>query len=204
MKKSVITLSVLLGLACSQAMASTTELTITGTITPSACTPTLGNNGVIDYGRLSVEGLEEQGSYYRLPFKQVNLSIDCGAPATFALIATDNRRASATGSLYFGLGMHNNQKIGLVALEFPSQAELDGQQRDVLLSSDAGQSWTRKPVLFPTNSYPDNRIGFGDSTPIAGSHLNTQLHVYSLIAKSLPYTDDIQLDGSATLEVYYL
>ena len=151
MKKSVITLSVLLGLACSQAMASTTELTITGTITPSACTPTLGNNGLVDYGRLSVESLEATNDSYSLPEKNLTFTVDCAASTLFALIGTDNRSASSADQNGFGLGLHGVTSIGHYALLFEN-AELDGQQANGLLSMDAGQTWQywpRNVVLLP-------------------------------------------------------
>ncbi|WP_256671205.1 DUF1120 domain-containing protein [Pseudomonas gelidaquae] len=35
--------------------ASSVDLGVVGVITPSACTPILSNNGVVDYGKISCE-----------------------------------------------------------------------------------------------------------------------------------------------------
>lgn len=205
MKKSVLTLSLLMTLAGTQAFASTTDLTITGTITPSACTPTLSNGGVVDYGRLNVEGLEETAGGYNLPDKALALTVACGASTPFALIATDNRRDSTTNPLGFGMGLHETQPIGTYSMIFTG-AELDGQQHGPLTSQDGGTSWSPIPSaqLFDSVSQPDYRVGFGATAPVAATQLNANMAVQASIAKDLSFNDDILLDGSSTLEIVYL
>ncbi|WP_330220783.1 DUF1120 domain-containing protein [Pseudomonas frederiksbergensis] len=64
MKKCFAALSTtaLISLAPYALAASSTDLTVTGTITPSACTPSLSGNGVVDYGKISARDLNQDTS----------------------------------------------------------------------------------------------------------------------------------------------
>ena len=97
--------SLLLWAALPATAASTVDLSVTGRITPTACTPLLSSGGLIDYGKISQQDLNlERGT--RLPIKQLQVSIGCNAPSRFALRMRDNRDGTATvnSEIYYGLG----------------------------------------------------------------------------------------------------
>jgi type 1 fimbria pilin len=86
---------VLLGGAPHTLAASSVDLSVNGVITPTACTPLLSSNGVIDYGKISQQDLNvDKGT--RLPVKQLQVSIGCNAASRFALRMRDNRDGTAT------------------------------------------------------------------------------------------------------------
>ncbi len=210
--KSVIPLSLIFALASAPSIASTSEVTLTGTLTPSACTPLLGNGGGVDYGRVATGDLEDQdATFYKLPAKQLSLNIHCGGSTLFALTTTDNRHDSADLSdTSHGLGMHKGQKVGSMVLSI-SNPEVDGTSRHILLSFDGGHLWfsgSELKYFSPSQKMPLNRLAVGDRstpiTPIPATHLTANLDINSYISKSLPSNDDIQIDGSTTFNIVYL
>ncbi|WP_122581615.1 DUF1120 domain-containing protein, partial [Pseudomonas viridiflava] len=56
--------------------ASTAELTVGGLITPMACTPVLSGGGLIDFGKISQQDLN-QATGTRLPLKSLTLTVSC-------------------------------------------------------------------------------------------------------------------------------
>ncbi|MDD2060847.1 DUF1120 domain-containing protein [Pseudomonas sp. GD03860] len=206
MKISVVPLSLVIALAATQTIASTTEVTLTGTLMPSACTPTLSNGGVIDFGRVSFADLIPDG----LPEKRLDLSIKCGAPTRFALINSDNRIESAPESpLRYGLGMHNEEKIGYMTIH-TTPALVDDVLRDRISSLDGGQSWSNAVGPFQrAQDRPNFLYGFGDvndvsSGPTPAQNLSTTLLVYARVDSTIDFSSDVQLDGSTTFEIRYL
>ncbi|UVM57410.1 DUF1120 domain-containing protein [Pseudomonas sp. B21-012] len=211
MKKSVLSLAVLITLATANAMAATTDLTVTGTITPAACTPTLSNGGLVEYGSLALTELEETSIGYSLPAKSLNFSIECSAPATFALIANDNRRdSSGTNPWLFGLGKHQDQAIGYYGMRWTYESiVVDGQQGMTLASNDGGNSWDAvfDGVLQDAGRAPDFLTGFSTTSnlgPIPATSVNLTMDVVGNIYKDLTLNGAMELDGSATIEVVYL
>lgn len=115
--------------ASSAFAADTVDLKIGGSITQSACTPTLSDGGNIDYGDIKADTLKTDG-YTVLPVKTLDFSITCIAPTKVGLSATNNRIGSLAGSTekgngagakpvslsvkssVFGLGMAGTKKIG--------------------------------------------------------------------------------------------
>ncbi|MBS7600024.1 DUF1120 domain-containing protein [Pseudomonas sp. RC2C2] len=211
MKKSVLTLAALLSLATANAMAATTDLSVTGTITPAACTPTLSNGGVVDYGVQSLSNLEETSTTYKLPAKSLNFAIECSAPAAIAVIANDNRRESAGPNPWlFGLGMYEDQPIGIYYMHWDDEeALIDGGSGMNLISRDAGNTWDshRTATLVDAGRGPDERISFSNQTvssPTAVTSVTMNMKVTGHINKDLSFNDNVTLDGSATIEIVYL
>ncbi|RMP85608.1 hypothetical protein ALQ17_02289 [Pseudomonas fluorescens] len=86
--------------------ASSTELNVTGLITPSACTPTLSANGIVDHGRVPAHTLN-QFEFSVLPTQALDLNVSCNDSVLFVLVGLDNRADSSLGpGFYYGLG-HN-------------------------------------------------------------------------------------------------
>jgi len=126
----LVALPHLLLLACAQSAlaVSTVDLSVHGQIIPSACTPLLSNNGLIDYGKISQQDLNlERGT--RLALKTLHISIDCNAASRYALRMRDNRDGSAmvNSEIYYGLGFDSaGNRIGLYSMSFdPKHTQAD-------------------------------------------------------------------------------
>jgi hypothetical protein len=205
MKKYLAALSAtaLIGIAPYALAAPSTDLTVIGTITPNACTPTLSGGGVVDHKTISSKDLN-QDNVTNLPNKTLQLSVNCDSAIAFRLKPIDNRIGSDTGSNIFGLGYINgNQKLGSVDVKIRSPLA-DGVLVEPLYSRDNGDTWSKDPYLVPNSLAAFASTG-GPNTPIAIKDLVTDLQVATQIARadSLDLTNDVALDGSITLEVAY-
>ncbi|MFL9925847.1 DUF1120 domain-containing protein [Herbaspirillum lusitanum] len=192
--------------------AHSADVRVTGLIRPGACAPQLSNAGIIDYGLIPQSRLK-RGDYTWLESRSVDLVIQCnGGPAKLGLRAHDNRRASVLQEVLaeeanFGLGIVAGAKVGGYAMVFnQADARVDGLEPRQLYSFDQ-QSW------LPTGS--GGTIGKNRTLAWArsGSYLPDMVRkvagkitVTAFINKpeNLPLTQEIPLDGSATLEVVYL
>lgn len=186
------------------ALASSTDLTVTGVITPAACTPSLSNGGVVDNGKISAKDLNPTTSTMigRHPLK---LTVACDAPIQFALNPIDNRAGTGASRTWFGLGLTDaGEKLGFVVVGV-SNALADGVTAQVIDSEDNGKTWERTTVSSPgyilsTASTTDH------STPIRVKDLTMDFEVRTSIApaNSLTLTDEVVMDGSVTYEMKYL
>ncbi|TVT81292.1 DUF1120 domain-containing protein [Pseudomonas sp. H3(2019)] len=184
--------------------ASSTDLTVKGTITPVACTPTLSNGGVIDNGKISARDLDPVRST-QLKTYPLQLTVTCDAPIVFALKSIDNKAGTGSTISYFGLGLTDaGEKLGFVYVT-TKYASADGQEVQPIMSDDSGTSWERAryidpSVLVAVGTTADNSI------PIAVKDLSMDLEVITFIARadSLTLTDEVTMDGSATFEMKYL
>jgi type 1 fimbria pilin len=205
MKKYFAALSTvaLLGSAPYTIAASSTDLTVTGIITPAACTPSLSSGGKVDNGKILVKDLN-QDTDTQLPTQKLQLSIACLAPTLFALDSTDNKSGSASSD-WFGLGLTDaGEKIGYVYLTGQNPVA-DGDDVRMIESDDDGASWTPRTWL-KTDTLSAFAAASGAVEPIFIQDLTMDLEVSTYIARadSLTLTDDVTLDGSATIEVKYL
>ena len=194
--------------------ASTTDLTLQGLITPTACTPLLSGGGVIDYGKISQQDLNlDRGT--RLPVKTLVLTLGCEGLSRYALRMGDNRDGTATvnSEVYYGLGLDGSgNRIGLYSISFdPAQTAVDAMPQVFgTESTTGGLGWrtaNRNPMDIGARSY----VGFTDiegstAGPAAIRTLSSTVTVHTIIAakQNLDLSRDIHIDGSATLEVVYL
>lgn len=206
MKKPLAALVTLALLTTSGAAfaASSVDLTVKGLITPSACTPTLSANGVVDHGKISAKDLNQDTATI-LPITTLKLSVNCDGETLFALGATDNRSNSSSSAGGFGLGLiDNTQKIGAFFLDI-GNALADNVAARTMVSTDEGKTWSY--VEGAIWNHPDlMAFGLGTPTPMLIKDLLTDMRVHTRIepAKDLSLTNEVVLDGSATLEVKYL
>jgi len=210
MKKSLATLTAALIIASTGTAfaASTVELTVKGLITPTACTPSLSGGGVVDHGKISAKDLNVDKTT-QLPNQTLLLSVDCEAKTLFAIKGADNRAGSSLYSHGYGLGLINNtQKIGSYSLEYKSPIA-DQLPTRVLHSMDDGLTWMDgEDAAIPAQEL----AGFGDTSggnaraPIPIQELRTDVIVWTTIAaaKDMDLSNEVNMDGSATLEVKYL
>ncbi|BCX70354.1 DUF1120 domain-containing protein [Pseudomonas izuensis] len=194
--------------------ASVVDLSVKGLITPVACTPSLSNNGLVDYGKISRQDLSVD-KRTQLRDQMLDFSLQCNGPARFALIMRDNRDGSAivNSEIYYGLNLDNSgNKIGLYSLNFdPASTVVDGWSQVYRTDSTTGgvawSSSSSRSIPIGARSY----LGFTDMAgssagPVAIQNLSSRVTLETVIAPTseLDLSADVQLDGSATLDVVYL
>lgn len=207
MKKSLsILCTALLLTGASSAFASSTDLTVTGLITPAACKPNLSGGGIVDFGKISTQDLNKDVQT-RLPDRTVQLTVNCDAEIRFAIQPIDNRAGSSTAGPAFGLGLINGtEKLGRYYLEIVNPvADIPST---VLYSANDGSSWYPLEDSAATTRY---LIGFGnrdsgawDLHPLKDVAVDIFLNTAIAPTKTLTLTDDVLIDGSATLQIIYL
>jgi type 1 fimbria pilin len=206
---SLLTAALLLTGASSAFAASSTDLTVTGIITPTACTPSLANGGVVDYGKKSAKDLNPT-LHTHLGVETIQLTVNCDASTQFALKASDNREGSTSisDSTTFGLGLINtNEKLGFYQLSFMNPVA--DTPVTAMYSQNQGDTWSR---LWDDDGISAAfLIAFGNRTgsvwtPDFLQNVTVDIAVNTHIApaNSLTLTDEVTLDGSATLQIEYL
>jgi type 1 fimbria pilin len=186
--------------------ASSTELNVTGLITPSACTPTLSADGIVDHGMVPARSLN-QYEFSALPPQTLDLNVSCNELVLYVLVGMDNRADSSLGpGFYYGLGNNIHapaERLGTVSVAF-REVMGDGKRVLVLASSNQGLTW------FPeTNAYPNNYMGFaqpGTLVPEPHRLITATLQVNTSInaAAYLTLKQEVPLDGSIVLDLRYL
>ncbi|WP_338582845.1 DUF1120 domain-containing protein [Pseudomonas sp. MAG733B] len=190
------------------------ETSLRASFAPGACEPALSNAGQVNFGTLSRSDLNADKST-QLPPKTLMLKVGCDAPTHYALVMHDNRAGSATvnSEIYYGLSIDNrHNKIGLYSLNV-DPADVTGDTFPRLYRTDsttAGAAWSpanSNPIPIGQKSY----LGFTDvagstAGPIAIQNLTTTVTVNAVIAPTtnLDLSTAVQLDGSGTIEVFYL
>ncbi|WP_460156099.1 DUF1120 domain-containing protein [Pseudomonas sp. S2_H10] len=204
MKKTLTLLGsafLLAGATCAFA-ASSTDLMVTGIITPVACTPSLSKGGLVDNGEISAGDLNPTRPTI-VGTHPLQLTVACDAPARFALGPIDNR--AGTGIGWFGLGLTDDgEKLGYFHVGVKN-ALADGQPAQAIYSDDGGATWDRAWVTNPGELLSvSSATDF--SVPIAVEDLTMDFEVQTIIAPadSLTLTDEVVMDGSATFEMKYL
>jgi len=203
MKKNFATLtaSVLVSIAPYALASSSTELTVTGTITPSACTPTLSTNN-IDYGKIPAKSLNLTQATY-LPETSLQFAVSCDATTPMAFKLVDNNSTQVGGFLSLGK-TPADEPIGAANLVF-SNPVADTVPVAVSHSKDNGQNWFSTLYLTPDNLHAPSVPG-NWGVPIPSQQFSTGLTVKSFIypAQTLTLTEDVPLDGNATIQIEYL
>ena len=211
---ALLVTTLLIGATPAAIAASTVDLSVKGTITPIACTPGLSNNGLVDYGKISYKDLSVD-KRTQLQDKHLDFTVQCNGPARFALMMRDNRDGSAivNSEIYYGLNRDSSgNNIGLYSLNFdPTQTVVDDLSQvyrtDSTTGGTAWSSSSSRPIAMGAKSY----LGFTDvagssAGPISIQNLTSRVTLETVIAPTseLDVSNDIQLDGSATLDVVYL
>lgn len=185
--------------------ASTTELKVIGKITPSACTPTLNgaSEGVIDHGKISFSDLNETGET-KLPEHTLTLSVNCGAAIAFALQAIDNQPGTSPAPEKYGLGFINgDQPLGYYKLTLRNPFA-DNVAVQTIASEDRS-IWYREKFVEP-QLYMSVGTLADETQPLPTQELTVDLVVETFInrADGLDLSNEVPINGSATIEVIYL
>jgi hypothetical protein len=197
--------AILLATSASVFAASSTELTVTGFITPSACDPALSNGGNVHYGKIPVKDLNaDSDRYTELEEKSLQLTVMCHAPTLMALEAKDNREGSEFSPGSFGLGLINgSEKLGGFRMRVPSTSA-DGVLSRTITSRKDEVKWTA--YYYLDKNYMVSVAKPGTFSPIPVELYEAELVVNASIAPTsqLTLTDEVLIDGSVTLSVVYL
>lgn len=186
--------------------ASSTELQVSGLITPDACTVALSNDGLVEHGKIPAGNLHPD-EFHVLPPHTQAMEILCSGPMLFALTGFDNRADSSLApEFFYGLGKNPHaplERLGSVALSYREPVG-DGQPLHSMASRDNGASW-----VIETNAYPRTLMGFalpGGRLPLPLVQLNTTLRIDTSInaAMHLTLDQEVPLDGSISLDLRYL
>ncbi|MCS3511498.1 MULTISPECIES: DUF1120 domain-containing protein [Pseudomonas] len=196
--------SVMLLTCATSYAASTVDLAVKGLIVPSACTPSLSSGGIIDHGKISAKDLRPDNPTL-IGTHTMTIAVICDGAIPFALNSIDNRADSALTSSHFGLGFINGtQKLGWFQLMLQN-AVADGVQVKTIASGDGGNTWYDEKFWDPKlyMSVADTSNG---TQPLPVKELVAQMVVDTSIARTdgLDLSNEVTLDGSATLEVKYL
>lgn len=204
---AALSATALIGFAPFALAASSTDLTVTGTITPSACTPLLSGNGEVQLGKISAKDLNpDPDRFTRLDKQYMKLTVTCNAATTFALDPTDNRAGtSADDPEAFGLGQTKKlQNIGEFWVDIDS-VQADGQPAVAIMSRDKeNPNWVVGPWIMAGRITSISAPG--TPTPLPATEVAMDLVIAPFIAptKNLDLTQDVTIDGSVTIDVMYL
>jgi hypothetical protein len=205
MKKYLAALSTtaLISVAPLALAASSTDLTVTGTITPSACTPSLSSGGIVDLGKIPVKNLNPT-SHTLVNTTSMQLSVACESATTFALISKDNRPNTSFNNQGFGLGMTDaDERLGAFA-PLVRSVVADGVTARGIESLDNGATWIQAGYLSPDRITSVSAVGELVPMPAKDLVMNVQVQTWIARADSLTLTNDVTIDGSATFEMKYL
>ncbi|EJL85163.1 DUF1120 domain-containing protein [Pantoea sp. GM01] len=233
MQKKLCALAILAATSTS-VMANSVDLTVVGTITPAACTPTLTGGGAIDYGTMRPSQLDPADGYTVLTMKEIDFAIACDAPARVAIKAINGRPGTVVGaaegaggfsvaptgvSLFgaadaptAGLGLDGTDKIGGFSLRIPNASvTLDGAAAADGLQRDAGAAtWNTgsNGLLFGNTAVREMTWSAAAAAGAPGTFTNmagkVQVQAFINKASELDLKKPIALDGMATIEVVYL
>ncbi|VVN22485.1 Protein GltF [Pseudomonas fluorescens] len=184
--------------------ASNTDLSVRGSITPSACIPLMSGGGVVDFGKMSAKSLNAQ-EYTSLPNQNMQLSVRCEGPTFFTLNTIDNRAgSSANHDHWHGLGMTpNDEKLGGSGFHLYSPVA-DGIAARIINSSDGGVTWVLANQLNPTWL---TTVAIGSElVPAAVRDFDAEIRLNTHVAPAerLTLLDEVPIDGHATVQLKYL
>lgn len=204
MKKyfAALTTTALISAAPFALAASSTDLTVTGLITPVACTPTLSSGGVIDLGKISSgDLLPEQNT--KVGTHDLQLTVTCDAATKFAVNPIDNNPSPSFPDA-FGLGLGNEgEELGFYHPRV--MTVMDGTtELDPIESADGGTTWAKAAEAQPGYLLSVAAVGETDPTNAQNVTIDFEVDTWIARADSLDLSDEITIDGSATLEVKYL
>jgi type 1 fimbria pilin len=195
--------------------ASSAQITVTGTIVPGACTPTLGVSH-FDHGKISIGDLRRDAPTDLFDRRlNTTLNINCTSATAYGIRGVDNRAASVANNVGFssyGLGLTpTGEKIGQHLLLIDTRdSRIDGKPTYITTSA-AGSTWDNARVAVTGILNNGGLLGLHDTQgpvtrPVAVKDAALSLSSVLVInpANSLTLTSDVPLDGAATIELVYL
>ncbi|AFQ50023.1 DUF1120 domain-containing protein [Burkholderia cepacia] len=204
--KQWIVLSVL---ACTLSSAGVTlaaDLSVNGHIrTDGACSMALGNGGVIDFGTLSRQ------KHFPAPevvvSRDVTLTLNCQRPTKVGVNVIDNRKGTGSENMPWNFGL-GNPAIGYYDI-VPGRAQIDGRDGvQIWRRNNGSTNWGDKGAFYHWRGERGTTLSWDVSgpqvEPMAFKTLTTRLELQLFPKYHSAFTDELEFDGSATLELVYL
>ncbi len=204
----------------SSAQAQSAALLVKGTVSPSACTPTLTNGGVLNWGAIPADTLSYNAPTHLLP-KTIDFSIACSAATSIAIRTVDNSAATrvpgialtreggvAPNEAIYGLGAVAGKNIGAYTVR-DYGAATTGTASLATLVQNGGGAWRLHPgnaLMASTSRYTWAAEGSASPNPGAHKNLSIPLEITPTLNKrsELPIGNAFTLNGSVSIELDYL
>lgn len=220
-KKSLVVCSLfaVAGVA-SAAPTASSDVTISGSVTPSSCALVMSGNAV-DYGHMTTEEVKKMPTYadevYVLPGKTVNVVATCASPTRFAFGIVDNRTGSSTDARTFGMGNYTPpgggtpEKIGMYYLTYRGHTSVKATEQsasaapakylETMGEPTADSVWTSGGDVFYTTKSAGFAADAASTSPDPLVEAKMDLFVQSHLMKALigTATTEIVMDGSVTI-----
>lgn len=219
----------LLALSVSSAMAAETAvMKVQGTLTNAACTPSLSNGGVVDYGYIRLGELSAT-EVNPLEEKTIDLTISCTSPTKVAWDGLDNQSStlpsplldaknydgnmSSSTASFFAYGMGETDagvKIGNYRLYVDTAPVADGKSGTLIRRNTdwlPDASWDDATNAQRSDQYSWLTVATtGTVEPVAFTTAKFQLKIHATIqdTTTLAVTDDTKINGQATFTLHYL
>lgn len=198
--------------------ASTVDLTVSGAIIPASCALAL-SQGAIDFGRVSAYDLNrDNGTRITPDDLSATLSVNCAGPTLYALRGVDNRLGthhpdSTWYTSPYGLGRTPaGEQTGSHYLDIiPLLSSIDSKPAFVTVGGVGGTVWAAAGRGDTAIHNTGELLGFTDTTgvttgPIPIKDALYRLQHYGVIApaRMLTLVEEVEMDGSVTIELVYL
>jgi hypothetical protein len=202
-------------------------LTVTGKLSPGACTVTFVGGGSIDYGNIA-SGSLSSSNYTALSEQKKTLNVTCSSLANAYVSVQDNKGASAlndekmqtalggaTTTQLYGLGTtgSDSKKIGAYTISMGPAATTDlagnSTMQAAVLSSADKETWAASttPVFMTAGGaeYYSTGDSASGATPVKAKTFAFPLIVKAALNNTtdMPVSSNVALDGSATFTVAY-
>ncbi|MBF7142481.1 MULTISPECIES: DUF1120 domain-containing protein [Pseudomonas] len=184
-------------------------LSVTGSVIPGACSVSLANPD-IDLGTVRAENLNEE-ELTALPEMQVSYTTTCPSARAVGVSWVDNKAGTAYGQdpTGFGLGEHNGKNIGFYHLVHHGASDAaDGTMGPLINSSNGGTTW-ESVSSWIANANGQNMMSYaieGTTTPAQYTRHTGRFYLSAYIAptKDLDLSENIEIEGNATMSLTYL
>lgn len=205
-RHKILLASMVMGLACPAAFATSGNLVVSGTVVPQGCIPHVDH---VELGTTSYADLAQDRDTVLEP-RSVPLSVTCSAAMKFGIKVTDHQAQSVSspGLHHFGLGKSGRSgdlNNGYYTLSVKT-GEITGGLSYVTSTVAESEVWTT-PVNITVPISQERVYGFADDSSSVGPDptqtLVIPLSFQATIAKGLDFSDEIQLLGDATIDLEY-
>jgi type 1 fimbria pilin len=211
-----------------EAVGPAVDLAVKGTIVPSSCQVQMTATDDFEFGNIPLENIKDVAEGTDLgEVASIPLQITCTAETQVAINVKDNRFDSRVDNLkvynpntgqplskladrdHFGLGLSRGKKIGTYVLGLKN-AKVNNEP--ALVGFYIGEDvQARESVLLINDSMEEYYMPItwakqDSSKPAKGTSFTGDINVRATVNKKseLNLASGVELDGSATLTVYYL